>query len=79
MGGLLAAGLASEARANLDGNDDFSGLFANPNKWIRSMASGYGGLNQANRRLECTTGGGLTTYDLVALQETEARPVSFSS
>src|SRR5712692_7753163 len=64
---VLAAFVADEGHADLNGSDDFNGSIKDTNKWGIDLTNGVGRLTQTNGHLEYTTTGVPTTFDLAAL------------
>jgi hypothetical protein len=65
---FLMAGFSDECRANLNGSDDFKLNSIGTNDWATpALTNNAGFLTQTNGRLEYTTKGVPTTFDLAAL------------
>jgi hypothetical protein len=64
--GVLAAILANECHADLNGRDDFNDNSKDPARWGVDYAPGAGLLTEINGRLEFTTSGAPTTFDVAA-------------
>ena len=66
MTGVLTAILANECCANFNGSDDFNDDSKDPARWGTDLAYGSGLLTETNGRLEYTTSGFPTGFDMAA-------------
>lgn len=73
IGSVLAAALTAECQAHFNGSDDFNDNSKDPGRWGTEVTAGVGLLTESNGRLEYTTGGVPTGWDL------SARPWMLSS
>ena len=64
--GVLAAFVANDCRANLNGSDDFNDNSKDPLRWGADIFSGGGIFTEVNQRLEYTTSGTVNPDDLIA-------------
>jgi hypothetical protein len=64
--GVFAAFVAHEGRASLNGSDDFNDNSKDPARWGIDFTAGVGLLTETNGRLEYTTSGASTGFDLAA-------------
>jgi len=64
--GVLAATLTNECYANFNGSDDFNDNSKDPTRWGIDLAYGASLLTETNGRLEYTTSGLPTGFDLTA-------------